>query len=111
MIHALTPYQEGLLTPFAVIGALLAAGALIWLALVMLPEGVWWTVKRIPLHDQQLRDRAAAVVAAARRAYVLRIPYGLRILVTFGGDRDTQDEVLHALHLGRRTERKDTADA
>jgi Na+/serine symporter len=98
----MSEYWQGVITPFAVIGALLAGGALVWLVVVMLPEGVWWTVKRLPLADQWARDRAAAVVAASRRAYILRIPLGVRLIVSLGGDRDKFDEVLQQLHRGRQ---------
>lgn len=91
----------GVAAPFAVIGGLLVAGGLVWLALVFVPEGVWWTVKRLPLHDQYTRDRAAALVSSARRAYTLRIPLGVRVTLTLGGDREGMQATLSALHAAR----------
>lgn len=100
----------GVITPFAIIGAVLVAGALAWLALNLIPEGIWWTVKRLPLHDQYTRDRAAAVVGASRRAYILRIPLGVRLIVSLGVGRDEQEEVLSVLRRGRRVDARASAE-
>lgn len=97
----MSEFWQGVLSVFAVVGGLVVALGLVWLIVVLVPEGVWWTVKRLPLHDQFTRDRAAAVIGSARRAYTLRIPFGVRVTATFGEDRDVMDDVLTALHRGR----------
>ncbi|MEU3452305.1 hypothetical protein ABZ671_01655 [Micromonospora sp. NPDC006766] len=97
----MSDFWLGVLSVFAAVGGLGVLLGLGWLVVVFLPEGVWWTVKRLPLHDQFRRDRAAAVCASARRAYTLRIPFGVRLVLTFGEHRDRADEVMALLGRGR----------
>jgi hypothetical protein len=99
---ALSPFTQGFLTPLAIVGGLALLMGLVWLALVLLPEGVWWTVKRLPLGDPDAIDRAACVVGASRRAYVLRIPLGVRIVVSLGGTGRDQMDLLNDLHEARQ---------
>lgn len=79
---------------FATIGGIVVAAALIWaLIAVGVPNGIWWTVKRLPVQDKLTRAKAAGIVAGGRRAYVLRIPYGVRLIVALGGTYDEQYDV------------------
>lgn len=98
----MTDFQQGMLATLGIIGGIVVTGGLIWLALVMIPEGIWWTVKRLPLASEYQRDRAAAVVASSRRAYVLRIPFGVRLVVSLGGGLGDQGAWLAALGRARR---------
>lgn len=97
----MTTYWAGFVTPFAALGGVAVVVGLVWLGSGLLAEAVWWTVKRFPLHDQHARDRAASVVAAGRRAYVLRIPHGVRVIVSLGGTRDDQLRTLAVITAGR----------
>lgn len=99
----MSDFWLGVVSVFAAVGGLLALLALVWLVLV--PEGVWWTVKRLPLHDEFRRDRVAALVSSARRAYTLRIPFGVRLTLTLGGNREGMETMLSALHDGRAVNR------
>lgn len=62
---------------------------------------MWWTVKHLPLQDKLSRAKAAGLVGGARRAYALRIPFGVHLVFAFGGTYDQQynakDIVLKAL--------------
>jgi hypothetical protein len=97
----------------AVAGALALLAAALWLCSLLLPELVWATVKRLPLGDPFDIDRAAAVVAMSRRAWTLRIPLGVRIIVSLGGERTGQAHLLDDLYEARRLrrEREELADA
>jgi hypothetical protein len=106
---ALSPYAQGVLTPFAVIGALLVVAGLVWLAMVAWPEIVWWTVKRLSLTPDYRRDNSAAVVGGARKAWCLRIPYGIRVIVALGGTRVEHEAYADLIRLGRVAE-KERAD-
>ena len=76
---------------FAAIGAVVVTAFLVWAAIAVgFPKGIWWTIKRLPVQDKLSRAKAAGLVGGARRAYVLRIPYGLRIIVALGGTYDQQ---------------------
>lgn len=86
-------FWEGFGAAFAAVGALVAVIGLIWLVVILAPSVQWWTVKRLPLQSKFNRANAAGVVAGARRAYVLRIPYGVRLIVAIGG---TYDEMADA---------------
>ena len=103
----MSDFWLGVLSVFATVGGLLALGGLVWLGLVFMPEGVWWTVKRLPLHDDFRRDRAAALVSTARRAYTLRIPLGVRVTLTLGENREGVDELLPALRQARQAARRE----
>lgn len=102
MITALSPYVQGVVTPFAVIGALLAAAGLLWLAVAAWPAIVWWTVKRLALAPDYRRDNSAAVVGGARKAWCLRVPYGVRIIVALGGTREEHEAYADLVKAGRR---------
>lgn len=99
----MSDFWIGVVTPFAVIGGMVAASGLIWLVVIMWPEGVWWTVKRLPLGDRHDREHVASVVAAARRVYTLRIANGLRLTLSLGESRETRDELIEQLRRGRET--------
>lgn len=86
----------------ATIGALVIVGGLIWLVVIMVPEGIWWTVKRLPLGNHGSRELAAALVASARRAYTLRIPFGVRLTLTLGESHEGKARVLAQLDAGRK---------
>lgn len=107
---ALSPFTQGVLTPLAIVGGVALVIGLIWLASVLLPEGVWWTVKRLPLGNQDGIDRAASVVGASRRAYVLRIPFGVRVIVSLGGTSRDQAALLDDLYEARALRRGGDAD-
>lgn len=98
---ALSPYVQGVLTPLAVVGALLVASGLIWLGIVAWPAIVWWTVKRLALSPEYRRDNSAAVVGGARKAWCLRIPYGVRIIVALGGTRQEHEAYAELIQAGR----------
>ncbi|MFC0504136.1 hypothetical protein [Micromonospora costi] len=101
----MSDFWLGVLAAFGVVGGLVVALGLVWLVVVMLPEGVWWTVKRLPLHDEFTRDRTAALVASARRAYTLRIPQGVRLTLTLGENREGMLDLLDDLGRSRRAAR------
>ncbi|MFY1595586.1 hypothetical protein [Micromonospora sp. WMMD737] len=96
-------FWMGVAAPFLVVGGLIVVGGLLWLALITIPEGIWWTVKRLRLHEAFKRDQAAALVSSARRAYTLRIPMGVRITLTLGENREGSAEMLDALREARRS--------
>ncbi|MEU8158155.1 hypothetical protein AB0B94_31255 [Micromonospora sp. NPDC048986] len=95
----------------AAIGALVIVGGLIWLVVIMVPEGIWWTVKRLPLGDDWSRELAAALIGSARRAYTLRIPFGVRLTLTLGESGEGKDQVLRQLHLGRKAASRSVEEA
>lgn len=107
----MSDFWLGVVSVFAAVGGLLALLGLAWLVVFLVPEGVWWTVKRLPLHDEFTRDRVAALVSSARRAYTLRIPIGVRVTATLGESREGMETMLSALHRGRVVDRARRDDA
>lgn len=105
MIAALSPYAQGVITPFAVVGALLVIAGFIWALAAAWPSIVWWTVKRLALAPDYRRDVSAAVVGGARKAWCLRIPYGVRIIVALGGTRDEHLAYADLIQAGRKASR------
>lgn len=106
---ALSPYTQGIITPFAIIGAGLVAAGLVWLVMVFFPGILWWTVKRLALSPDYRRDNSAAVVGGARKAWCLRIPTGVRIIVALGGTREEHEAYAELIHAGRRQVKSDAA--
>lgn len=109
----MSDHVEGALIPLAILGGIAALIMLLWLGSNFLPEVVWATVKRLPLHNPDRIDRAAAVIAAANRSYILRIPFGVRLVLSLGGALADQDRLLEDLRAARRirAEREVTVDA
>lgn len=99
----MSEFWLGVLATFAAVGGLVVLLGLGWLVVVFWPEGVWWTVRRLPLHDEFRRDRVAAMVASARRAYTLRMPKGVRLTLTLGENREGTEELLEGLRRSRRS--------
>jgi hypothetical protein len=97
-------FWTGFGAAFAVVGAVAACIGLVWLTLILLPEVTWWTVKRLPLMSPIRRDVSAGVVGGARRAYCLRIPFGVRIIVALGGTRDEHEDYAALIGVGRAVE-------
>lgn len=90
-------FWTGFGAAFALIAAIGLAAALIWaLIAVGFPSGIWWTVSHLPLQDKLSRAKAAGLVGGARRAYILRIPYGVRVVLALGG---TYDDQYHAKEI------------
>lgn len=98
----LSEYWQGFVGAFAMVAALGAVLALIWLVVNAWPAIVWWTVKRLPLAPAYRRDNSAAVVGGARKAWCLRIPYGVRIIVALGGTREEHEAYAEIIASGRR---------
>ena len=109
MTVAFSPYVQGALTPFAVAGLILALWGIVLLANTILPEIVWWTVKRLRLHPELMRDVSAAVVGGARKAWCLRIPMGVRIIVALGGTREEHQAYADLIQAGRKQAGSDAA--
>lgn len=98
----LSEYWQGFVGAFAMVGALLAVLGLIWLVVAAWPAIVWWTVKRLALAPEYRRDNSAAVVGGARKAWCLRVPYGVRIIVALGGTREEHEAYAELIAAGRR---------
>jgi hypothetical protein len=90
----------GLIT--AVAGAVAVLLLVVMLANVILPGLIWATVKRLHLSNPDGVDRAAATIASSRKAWMLRIPYGVRFVVSLGGKGREQMDILNDLAAARR---------
>ncbi len=95
-------FWNGFGAAFAAIGAVVVLLGLIWLVLTFAPDIVWLTVKRLALAPEYRRDNSAAVVGGARKAWCLRIPMGVRLIVALGGTREEHEAYAGLIKAGRR---------
>lgn len=89
----MSDFWLGVVSVFGFMGATVVALVVIWMIAILLPEITWWTVKKIPMQPHYRRNRMTAVVASARRGYVLRIPQGIRIVLVLGADKARMTQV------------------
>lgn len=106
---AMSDHVEGALVVLAVLAVPTIVIIWMWVWSTFGTEIIWAKIRRMNLGDPDSIARNAAIVGAARRAYLIRIPTGVRIVVSLGGRYEDQLELYHDLVKAQelRRERED----